>query len=79
MHKRGERRPASSPGRRGQSPFFSAGTFEDAIALGTSWVAGVTPKPLSSSSDGDSSIIRLNEIVTWSVLVWFTGQRKMKN
>ena len=43
-NQRGERRPASSPGRRGQRPVASVGTAEEAIALGMSWVAGEAPR-----------------------------------
>ena len=78
-NRRGERRPASSPGRRGQRPVVSAGTAEEAIALGMSWVAGAAPKPHAGSSDGDTAIELLSEVVTWSVLVWFARQRGMKN
>ena len=55
-NQRGERRPTSSPWRRGQRPIVSAGTVEEAIALGTSWVAGAAPKPNAGSSDGDTAI-----------------------
>ena len=78
-NQRGERWPASSPGCRGQRPIISAGTAEEAIALGTSWVAGVALKPHAGSSDGDTAIEHLSEIVTWSVLVWFARQRGMEN
>ena len=64
-----ERWPASSPGRRGQRPIVSAGTAEEAIALGTSWVAAATPKPHAGNNDGDTAIELLSEVVTWSVLV----------
>ena len=75
---RGERWPAS-PGRRGQRPIFSAGTAEEAIALGPSWVAGAGPQPHAGSSDEDTAIERPSEVVTWSVLVWFARRRGMKN
>ena len=61
-------------GRRGQRPIVSAGTAEEAIVLGTS-----APKPHAGSSDGDTAIELLCEVVTWSVLVWFARQRGMKN
>ena len=74
-NQRGERRPASSPGRRGQRPFVFAGTSEEAIALGMSWLGSTAPKPHEGSSDGDRTIDYLSEVVTWSVLVWFPRQR----
>ena len=43
-NQRGERRPASSPGRRGQRPIVSAGTAEGAIALAITLVAGTHPE-----------------------------------
>ena len=61
----------SSPGRRGQRQIVSAGTAGEAIALGTSWVAGAAPKPHADTSNGDTAIKLLTEAVTWSVLVWF--------
>ena len=78
-NQRGERRPASSPGCRGQRPIVSAGTAEEAIALGMSWVAGAAPKPHAGSSNGDTAIEFLSEVVTWSVLVCFSRQRGTKN
>ena len=36
------------------------------------------PKPNACSSDGDTAIERLGEVVTWLVLVWFGRQRGMK-
>ena len=35
---------------------ISAGTAEEAIAFGTSWVAGAAPKPHTGSRDGDTAI-----------------------
>ena len=64
-NQRGELRPASSPRRRDQRPIISAGTAEEAIALGTSWVAGAAPKPHADSSDGDTAIEFLSEVVVW--------------
>ena len=58
---------------------FCAGTAEEAIALGTSWVAGAAPKPHAGNSDGDTAMDLVSEVVAWSVLVWFAGQREMKN
>ena len=78
-NQRGKRRPASSTGGRGQRPIGSAGTAEEAIALGMSWMAGVAPKPHAGSNDGDTAIELLIEVATWSVLVWFGRQRGMKN
>ena len=75
---RGERRPASCPGRCGQRPDVSAGTAEETIALGRSWVAGAAPKLHAGSSVGDTAIELLSEVVTWSVLVWFARQRGVK-
>ena len=40
---------------------------------------GAGPKPHAGSSDGDTSIDFLSEVVAWSVLVWFTRQRGMEN
>ena len=78
-NQRGDRRPASSPGHRGQRPVVSAGTAEEATALGMSWVTDTAPKPHAGSSDGDTAIDFLSKIVTWSVLVCFARQRGMKN
>ena len=78
-NQRGERRPASSLGRRGQRPIVSAGTAEEAIVLGTSWGPGAAPKPHAGSSDRDTAIELLREVVTWSVLVWFARRRGRKN
>ena len=33
--------------------------------------AGAAPKPHAASSDPDTAIELLSEVVTWSVLVWF--------
>ena len=41
--------------------------------------AGAAPKPRAGSSDGDATIDRLSELVTWLMLVWFGGQRGMQN
>ena len=41
------------------------------------WVASAAPKPHAGSSDGDTVIDFLSEVVTWSVLVWFAKQRGM--
>ena len=78
-NQRGERRPAYSPGRRGQRPIVSAGTAEEAVALGMSRMAGAAPKPHAGSTDGDTAIELLSEVVTWSVLVWLARKRWMKN
>ena len=37
------------------------------------------PKAHAGSSDGDTAIELLSEVVTWSVLTWFERQRRMKN
>ena len=42
-------------------------------------VAGTAPKPHTCSSDGDTAIALMSEVVTWSLLVLFTRQRGMKN
>ena len=42
------------------------------------WVSAA-PKPHAASSDPDTSIELLSEVVTWSVLVWFGRQTGMKN
>ena len=44
-----------------------------------SWVAGAAPKPHAGSSDRDTAIDFLRDVVTWSVFVWFARQRGMKN
>ena len=44
-----------------------------------SWVVGAAPKPRAGSSDGDTAIERLCEVVIWSVCVWFARQGGMKN
>ena len=41
--------------------------------------AGAAPKPHAASSNADTAIELLNEVVTRSVLVWFEKQREMKN
>ena len=41
--------------------------------------AGAALKPHAASSDADTAIERLIEVVTWSVLVWFVRQRGMEN
>ena len=65
----------SSSGRRGLfQPIVSAGTTEGAIALGASWVAGAAPRPHAGSSDGDTAIEHLSEVVTRSVLVSLRGK-----
>ena len=78
-NQQGEQRPAPSPGRRGLRPIVSAGTAEEVIALGTSWVAAAAPQPHAGSSDGDTAIELLSDFVTWSVLVWFARQIEIKN
>ena len=78
-NQRGGRRPTFSPGHRRQRPIISAGTVEEAIALEMSRVAGAAPKPHAGSSDADTEIDLLSEVVTWSVLVWFARQRGMEN
>ena len=42
------------------------------------WV-GAAPKPHAANSDADTAVELLQEVVTWSVLVWFGRQRGMKN
>ena len=64
----------SSPGRRGQRPIVSARTGEEAIDLGMSWVADAALQRHAGSSDGDTAIELLSEVVTWSMLVWFARQ-----
>ena len=44
-----------------------------------SWVVDAAPKPHAGSSDGDTAIEHQGEVMTWSVLVWFTRQRGTKN
>ena len=46
--------------------------------LGCLGWAGAAPKPHVTSSDGEKTIERMSEIVTWSVLVLFGRQRGMK-
>ena len=41
--------------------------------------AGAASKPRAASSEVDTAIELLSEVVTWSVLVWFGRQRGMKN
>ena len=65
---------ASFLGRRSQRSFFFAGTAEEAIALvgRLGWLA--RPRSPTQAADniyGDTAIELLNEVVTWSVLVWF--------
>ena len=47
--------------------------------LGSLGWAGAAPKPHAASSDRDTAIERLSEVVTWLVLVCFGRQRGMKN
>ena len=47
--------------------------------LGSLGWAGAAPKPHAASSDADTAIELLSEVVTWSVLVWFGRQRGMKS
>ena len=77
-NQRGERRPASSPGHRGQWQIVSAGTAGEAIALETPCVAGTATRPHAGSSDRGTAIEVLSDVVTWSVLVWFARQREIK-
>ena len=44
-----------------------------------SWVGWRRPKARAASSDAETAIKLLNEVVTWSMLVWFGRQRGMKN
>ena len=41
--------------------------------------ADAAPKAHAGSSDGDTAIELLSEVVTWMVLIWFGRQRGMKN
>ena len=75
----GEWRPASSSGRRSQRLIVPCGTDEEAIALGRSWEAGTALRPHAGSSDGDTAIEGLSEVVTWSVLVRGLRLKRMKN
>ena len=47
--------------------------------MGTLGWVGAAPKPHAASSDGDTAIELLGEVVTWSVLVWFGRQRGRKS
>ena len=47
--------------------------------LGSLGCAGTAPKPYTGSSDEDTAIELLSEVVTWLVLVWFERQRGMQN
>ena len=76
---RSERRQASSPENRGYRQIVFAGTGEEAIALGTLGWAGATPKPHAGSSDGDTAIELLGEVMAWLVFAWFGRQGGMKN
>ena len=41
-----------------------------------SWMAGSAAKPdVDSSSDWDTAMERLSEVVTWWVLEWFASQK----
>ena len=42
-------------------------------------MSGAAPKPHAGSSDGDTAIDFLGDVVTWPVLLWFARQRGMKN
>ena len=44
-----------------------------------SWVTGAAPKLHAGSNKGNTAIELQNEVVTWSVLVWFARLRGMKN
>ena len=47
--------------------------------LGSLGWAGAAPKPHAASSDADTAVELLSEVVTWSVLVWFGRQTGMEN
>ena len=47
--------------------------------LRISWWAGAASKPQAGSSDADTVIKLLSEVVTWLMLVWFVGQTEIKN
>ena len=73
-NQRGERRPASPPGRREQRPFYLPGPPKSLSLLGCrGWLA----QPRSPTQT--AAIELLSEVVTWSVLVWFARQRGMKS
>ena len=46
--------------------------------LGSLGWAGAAPKPHTGSSDGDTAVERLSEVVTWLMLAWFGRQTGMK-
>ena len=41
--------------------------------------AGAAPKPPAGSSDGDTGIEVLSQVVTWLVLMWFREANRDKN
>ena len=78
---RGERRQASSPEHRGYIPADYFGRYQ--LGGYRSWDilggAGAAPKPHAGSSDGDTAIELLRELVTLVVLESSGRQRGMKN
>ena len=47
--------------------------------LGSLEWADAAPKPHAASSDTDTAIELLGDVVTWSVLVWLGRRRGLKN
>ena len=47
--------------------------------LGSLVWAGAAPKPHAGSSDGDTGIEVLSQVVTWLVLMWFREANRDKN
>ena len=67
-------RRAAATGR-----LFLPATVRRLFFLGPLGWAGAAPKPHAGSSDGDTAIELLSEVVPWLMLVWFVGQTEIKN